>query len=221
MRCKRIVIIGDSLAMPRPEEGVEYEDTYPYLLFKKGYEVINRSRRANDIKIQTIEQNILDDVIYLKPDVLVIHLGIVDCAPRIFKRYEKRIINILPSLMKKLIINICSKYRYFITKYRKITYVNEREFEENIIKIIETAKSISKQIIIIKILNTLERNDKRSYNFNKNIQKYNKILEKIANKYNIELIDPNSFGKNGLLKDGIHINKQMHQYLFNKIKEKI
>jgi lysophospholipase L1-like esterase len=208
--------------MPRPDEGVEYEDLYSYLLLKEGHEVINRSKRANDTNIQTQKQNLLDDIIFLKPDILILHLGIVDCAPRIFKRHEKRIVNILPFLIRKLIINICSKHRYFITKFRKITYVNEGKFEKNIIKLIETAKNFSKKIIIIKILNTLEENDKRSYNFNNNIQKYNKILEKISNKYNyIEIIDPNLFGKKGLLNDGIHINKQMHQYLFNKIKEKI
>lgn len=59
---KRIVILGDSLSMPHPEEGVEYEDTYPYLLWdsllNKGYEVICRSKRANDTKIQTLSENL-------------------------------------------------------------------------------------------------------------------------------------------------------------------
>jgi len=215
---KRIAILGDSLNMPRPDEGIEYENLYSFLLIKEGYHVINKSKRANDTNLQTKSQNLLDDIVFLRPNVLIVHLGIVDCAPRIFRRYEQKIINYLPLLLKKNIIKLCSKYRYFITKYRKITYVNEKEFEENLIKIIETAKDFVEKIIIIKILNTSEENNKRSYGFYNNILNYNKIIEKISNKYDcIKIIDPNLFEKKGLLSDGIHINKDLHQFLFEEI----
>jgi hypothetical protein len=220
MRCKRIVIIGDSLAMPRPEEGVEYEDTYPYLLFKKGYEVINRSRRANDIKIQTIEQNILDDVIYLKPDVLVIHLGIVDCAPRVFSRTEQRILSLLSAVIRKKIISFFSKRRYFFTKIRQISYVSPDLYLNSLEKFINQTRNIAKQIIFIKIKKTNEYNEKRSYQFNKKIEQYNQIIDLLSSKYEITVIDPNEF-KNGLLNDGIHINCQMHHYLANQINKYI
>ena len=87
----RIIILGNSLSIPRPDDQVDYVNTYPYILVKSGYEVINRSRRINDIEIQSTEQNMLDDVDYLRPDYVVIHLGIVECAPRIFSKKNYRL----------------------------------------------------------------------------------------------------------------------------------
>jgi hypothetical protein len=126
---KRIVILGDSLSMPRPNEGIILEYTYSYLL-NKSFEVINKSKRVNDTKLQILEQNILDDIDYLNPDI-IIYLGIVDCAPRLLSRNESRLINILPNKLRKIIINFLSKYRLFFTKLRNIQYVNMNSFKKN------------------------------------------------------------------------------------------
>lgn len=216
---KRIVILGDSLSMPRPNEGIEYEDTYPYLLSKMGYEVICRSKRANDTKIQTIEQNILDDVVYLKPNILIIHLGIVDCAPRLFSKFERKLLSLLPKIIRIPIINFFSKRRAFFTKIRQISYVNLKSYESNLEKLINRSKKIVEKIIIIKIKNTTNENDSRSFNFNKKIDKYNNVLDKLSKKYDgIFLIDPNNF-EDGLLNDGIHINKNMHKYIASEVQK--
>ena len=105
---QRIVIVSDSLSMPRPSEqpiSLLYEETYPYLLKKQlnnEYEIINRGRRSNTVIDQCNDQNIFDDILYFYPKFVVVHLGICDCAPRLFsKRFGKYIIgNIRPAFLR-------------------------------------------------------------------------------------------------------------------------
>ena len=212
----RVSILGDSLSMPRPSEGIVYESTYPFLLAENGYEVICKSKRANDTKIQSVKQNILDDVLFLNPEIVIIHLGIVDCAPRLFKRREIRLLNLLPIRVRTIVINFFSKYRYVITKTRKITYVNNVDYRRNLSKIIKDIQSENRKIILIKILDTNSSNLLRSFGFSENIKKYNEIIDDIAIALDLDTLDPN-LCNDGLLSDGIHINKKMHEYIAMKV----
>lgn len=213
---KRIVILGDSLSMPRPDDGITYNETYAYLLYDKGYEVINRSRRANNTSIQAKTQNILDDIIFLDPTSIVIFLGITDCAPRMFTKKETLVLGIFPNFLRKIIIGFFSKHRYFITKLRKITYVSRVNFKKNMNTIIKHAVEKNCQIILCTIPETNKTNIERSFNFKENIEMYNETIKKISNKYNLSLVETQKCS-DGLLEDGIHITKNMHHFIFQEI----
>jgi|APSaa5957512535_1039671.scaffolds.fasta_scaffold38315_1 acyl-CoA thioesterase I len=219
MSC-RIVVLGNSLPIPRPEDGVGYHDTYPYILTSMGFEVINKSKRINDIEIQSIETNLLDDVDAFQPNYLIMHFGIVDCSPRLFTKNNRKLLGILPNIITNNIIIFFSKYRYAITRFRKITYVSIESFEDIFRKIIVRVKKNNKniKIIVINITQTNEENRRKSYGFSSNISKYNKIFSKLECDFGpyLTLIDSNLY-KNGLLKDGIHINTGMNRYLACKI----
>jgi len=204
MSC-RIVVLGNSLPIPRPEDGVGYHDTYPYILTSMGFEVINKSKRINDIEIQSIETNLLDDVDAFQPNYLIMHFGIVDCSPRLFTKNNRKLLGILPNIITNNIIIFFSKYRYAITRFRKI-----------IVRVKKNNKNI--KIIVINITQTNEENRRKSYGFSSNISKYNKIFSKLECDFGpyLTLIDSNLY-KNGLLKDGIHINTGMNRYLACKI----
>ena len=134
MSC-RIVVLGNSLPIPRPEDGVGYHDTYPYILTSMGFEVINKSKRINDIEIQSIETNLLDDVDAFQPNYLIMHFGIVDCSPRLFTKNNRKLLGILPNIITNNIIIFFSKYRYAITRFRKII-VRVKKNNKNIKNII-------------------------------------------------------------------------------------
>ena len=77
----KILCIGDSLTLPR--NGVNYEDTWFYLIKQNflNFEFISSFKRA-------ITSNILnehDSLELYSPDYAIIQLGIVDCAPRLIK----------------------------------------------------------------------------------------------------------------------------------------
>lgn len=214
---KKIVILGDSLGLPREE--LSFEETYPFVLetkLFKTFKIISKHKRANDTKRQVV--GLYDDVELYKPDIVIVHLGIVDCAPRLFYRKEK----ILFSYINKIvpIIKIMSKYRFFLTKKLPKVYVKPSEYERNILKIIHFLEERSIKIILVGITSTNLKNTEKSFAYDENINKYNNILEKIVkNKKKINFIDMYQYGEDILLEDGHHLNVKGSKSLALKILE--
>src|SRR5262245_43716680 len=95
----KVLILADSLALPREgSDDIPYETTYPYLVEESLRQhqdgplpvVLERGMRR-----RTIEY-VLDEWFELvelrRPDLVIIHVGIVDCAPRIFLRRERQFV---------------------------------------------------------------------------------------------------------------------------------
>ena len=78
--------------MPRP--GVDYEDTWVYKLIEAlpEFEFIDKTKRASTSERLVTEggDNInpygADLLEHYMPDIVVMQIGIVDCAPRYIKR---------------------------------------------------------------------------------------------------------------------------------------
>jgi len=211
-------LLGDSLGMPTGKDEIIYEDTYPYILSKKliNFEIISRHRRTNDTNKQLATQALFDDIEMLNPNYLVVHLGIVDCAPRVFSRLQQALISFLPNVFQKVILKFISNYRYSITRMFQKVYVKPEQYKSNITKFIQISKQNNITLIFIAILQTNEENIKKSFNFKQNIDTYNEILEQQCLDNDIRLIKyeyPNNF----LLNDGIHINQNGNNFIVEQI----
>jgi lysophospholipase L1-like esterase len=93
----RILVAGDSLGLPRPhrinnyspdekELAVPYENTYSSIINREllehfnmnpFVEIINRSRRSQTI--ENVLSEFSDHLFFYEPDVIIMHVGIVDC----------------------------------------------------------------------------------------------------------------------------------------------
>ena len=214
---KRVVLIGDSLGMPR--EGLKREETYPYLIKSEltDFDIVSIHARANDSGRQSTKQSLRESIDLLQPDVIVIQLGIVDCAPRLFTRMETHFVRYLLGV-RTFIRKFMSKRRHFFTKLLPKTYVKKADFEKNILKIVERGREYDASVLVVNIANTSERNKERSYGFEKNILAYNNILQEIVNDNKLTLIDMYSMNcKEIMLEDGIHYNQYGSQVLAGKI----
>ena len=219
---KRVVILGDSLAMPRPEENVHYEETYAYKLsqFIDG-EIICRASRSNTTLKQSGQQSLYDNLAVFEPHVVIIQLGIVDCSPRLFGRKQAFVLSKLPDFLRSMIINIFSKHRLLLTKIRPKVYVSQNIFEQSIDLLFKKISSLGSKAICISIASTNDRNNRRSYHFDENIKRYNSILQNRCHQFSFEYLDfytatsENSF----LLDDGIHINSSGHDFLTARISD--
>lgn len=219
---KRIILIGDSLLMPRPRQDLTYEDTYGYLVFKalKDHEVIIKGKYSNDTSVQSKPNALKAEIEYLNPDIVFIQLGIVDCAPRLFSKIEKYALKILPSFLRQGIINFFSKRRRFFTKMFPKVYVKKESFEKNMRKILETIKICGATPVIINIAKTSEENESRSFNYDNNTIEYNKTLFKLSKEYGGQLIDFYNIIKTEpscQLSDGVHLSKEGNHKLADEI----
>lgn len=205
----RILILTDSLGLPRfKPERVTYDEIWPVLI------------RDNKFQIETFSVggwSSFDFLTYIKyysafkPDILIIQVGIVDCAPRFVTKKEKFFIENLPLVGKRLLGYANKKW---IRKIRNITYVNPQEFKNNIDLIIRAFPSLQNTFLIEIVGSKEYEHILPGVNFN--ISKYNEILKSIPNSSFIQ------YKKNNILmSDHHHINAHGHILLSKKIKEKL
>lgn len=106
--------------------------------------------------------------------------------------------------------------------------VSKEDFKDNLAKVIGQALSITSKIVLVNILPVVESKNSISRNgkvrLNKYIQEYNDVLNGLAKKFGLRLIDVYSkfvemdyedlFDEN----DGLHPNDNGHQFMFEIIK---
>lgn len=207
----KVLILTDSLGLPRNSNGefVKYEETYPYLLkkeFADKLELIHvgiGGATIEDIRKQISYYTVLD------PDITFIQCGIVDCAPRAFRKFESKVI-------KKLKFDIFFKPLVrFLRIYRKHTYTSQRMFK-NTIQRIKKDPNIARNLHFIGILPAHDEYEKIMPGIKSQIEIYNRILAKENN-----FIDNSDFPFSGILKDYHHLNKEGNQLIYSKLSEVI
>lgn len=194
----RVLIAGDSLALPRPyniytfdpekdeELAVHVHDTYGYMVQKElskiypKIDVINRAQRAHTIRDVYVQ--FFDHLFYFQPDIVILHTGIVDCWPRKELNGESK-------------TNIRNFFEYY----------NE------IVKLIKKRRHT--KLIIIGICPTSKKMDKKYSGTLQRIDKYNQILMSGRDQQQIFFINmqkyididrPNVY----LLSDDQHLNRK-------------
>lgn len=206
--------------MPRLREGIRYEDTYAYLIQKSGYEVILRSDYSNDTQVQASHDNLTVDVEYFRPNAVVIQLGIVDCAPRLFSKREAAMINHLPKFLRSGIIAFLSKHRFAFTKQNPKVYVGIDDFRTNMQHIINFTREHDAVPVIVNIARPPAALVERSYGILDNVKAYNIVLRDLAEANGCDLVDLYSTVEENpdrLLDDGIHLGKEGHVALASAI----
>lgn len=222
----KIIIFSDSLGRPRPDihlsESTEYEDVYGYLL-KEHYKALH------DIEIIYIDSLDTSDAIFWsqrmvafrRPDCVIFHLGLNDCVPRLFKKNSRSLL--LNPFFRKvsfdLFLRFISRFRHFFTFIRRITYVSQKDFRKNLIKIKKEIElyNLECKFICILIAKSAKQNS-RSCGYNKNIEKYNFIFSEI---FQNTLDVNNVLVEDDFISDDIHLTKQGHIKIFNHLRNLI
>ena len=224
---KRILILADSLGLPRDEneDVVKYYNTWPSLFSQnfKQYEIINYSTRKRTI-VSTFGQ--IDEIKLMEPHLIIFQIGVVDCAPRIFSEYDKKWLKKMPNFLKYWIINYRKKRRVKLQSKDSLNkvYVKPDVFKETYINLINALRYgfENLQVIILPIIANQSILDLKSPGFNDNISLYNKILVEVAESANAKLLDLsdiNSYGK--FCSDGYHVNEFGNELIFKKVSELI
>jgi len=231
----KIVVMADSLAMAREgETNVAYETTYPYLLEQRLRErfgaqaplIIERGMRRRTIEYVLDEWYELVDL--RKADVVVIHVGIVDCAPRVFLRRERQFVeNLRPGFLREFVLGKVHRHRRAIVNMRKKVYVPPDRFNGLVAQVMAKAKeSKLRSLVMVNIITPPAEMDERSPGFIRNVGVYNEILKAHANGSGVHLIDLDGMikaagGVEQLTVDGIHINEAGHEMLAKEIEKHV
>ena len=179
-----------------------------------------RARTIEDVLADWFEQVELKTA-----DIVIVHVGIVDCAPRIFLRRERNFVETLRlKRLRNFILNFVHKHRRRIVLLRRLVYVPPARFKELVEEMVERARASKiRSLLLINIVSPPDKLEERSPGFQKNVRIYNQFLAEQVDGRLIQLIDLNIQQQSGahLTIDGIHINEQAHKILARQLEAHI
>jgi hypothetical protein len=231
----KIAIYGDSLACPRKgvvESHQRYIALVDQFLHSQSFDYIElRDKAAGGISLPMLYNSFYSDNTYfsLPGDILIIHAGIVDCAPRPVSDRLRSKISILPAFIRQPIISYIHKNRrQLILKGKKYVRTDKQTFEKTLDAFLEQSIPHYKKILIINICPTTTEFNDRSPGLSDSISIYNEIIsESIRKKKSakVELIDIHSLimkNKEKIIEyivkeDGHHIHPVTHKIIAEKI----
>jgi len=207
----KTVIIGDSLAAQRVDDGFLKQERWPFLLSEKiAMKLTNLSKGfSTTTRLRNTEVTNYG----INSDLIIIQLGIVDCAPRRFRMWEMKLIFKLPSVVKLPVLTFLKKNR---DQSVDRAYVNLENFISNITCFYKLAQP---PIIFIKILPASEQFISINPKIKTIIQSYNRALDNLSSKLDqFYVLDvPEKIVSQITLDDGYHLNKKGHQFISQEL----
>ena len=210
---KKLLLITDSLGIPRTYPEIVMDDdcwthkiahSLPYKTYIYSREGMTSKKVVNDLTRYLSAY---------EPDVVILQIGVVDCAPRALSYTELKIIRSIP-IFNKYIHKIIKKYHTYLIKKRKIVYTSKCDFRENISKIKSHYKN--KKVIIIPICQTSDEHEKKIPGFKRNVSEYNKILKEFDS-----VLNPYGEHQEILMSDGHHINNNGNNLVYKCVQDAI
>lgn len=215
---KIVLCNGDSLGMPR--ENVSFQDSWYFKLANdnahKNYFFVNNFRRA----FNTSELSSKDFLENYQPNIVILQVGIVDCAPRLYKTNSLlvKIINRLPFINKV--------FWKLSKRFKKRNLANADVpldiFRKNIFDYLTRCKENKIEwCIIIKIQTPGAAMIKKNPDIIKAVKMYNNIFDDVSAQFNfVTIISPLDSGSSeDYLEDGYHVNEKGFQKVFNELKK--
>lgn len=222
MKRRRIMLITDSIAMPRDE--ISYEETWIYMLKREfpHYDFIDRpGRGSTSVRLVTEGGGGLDLLERYMPDTVILQQGMAECAPRLFDKRSVEyyiVSNIMPAGVRKRYIDRVRRRR---GRNPGITDVSPEQFRANITSFFTRARDISARVFVIPILPPADILIAKSPRIRQNVDLFNSIYSDTAREFpNVSIVEPfrNRVDINEIALDEIHISAKGLRMIFDALK---
>ena len=208
----RIVALADSLALPR-REGTDillWEETWPSVLGRLlrdegiSAEVINCGARARTI--DSVNADFVEHVVFKAPDVILLQVGVVDCAPRVFTRRVQKLLRhrLMPASLRTATIEWAHHRRREIVSRNPLArvYTRPHAFMRHLWLLAGKLAEVGDvRLGVLPIIGDIERMEEKSPGFANNVSLYNSFLEEFARRSGRPLISLSTsaewFGSDG------------------------
>ena len=203
----RILLLSDSMALPREEFSAEHA-CYLEILEKK-FETIDFQRLSLGKAILPNLVNQYDRYYrYFNPDIVILHCGIVDCAPRALKKWEQHLLGGLPLLGK-----VVYKYRKQLRKLRNISYTSQTQFK---CLLDHLQSQLGSSLFVISIAPPTSRYRKKVEGILERVEAYNALLQSVNNYVDLSEMPEAFIGS-----DDYHFNYLGHEFVAQKLEKAI
>lgn len=206
-RRPQVLLLTDSLGFPRAEpEFVAYEQSWVALL-REAFpqcDVVHQGRGGATIR------DLFNHSAYyhgtMKPDLVLIQSGIVDCAPRTLTLVEQQVVTRLPLLSRPLGA-LVKRYSRQLRRWRGITYTPLAQFEH----FVERFEAQFPQTCWIGILPASPGYEAQVQGITRNVARYNDVLRRRR------WIDTSAFTPEDIMSDFHHLSARGHRRLADAI----
>jgi acyl-CoA thioesterase I len=208
----RIVIIGDSLCMPRPmEDGdgpVRLEQTWPRRLQRqlldRDAEVVAYGQRERTTR--DLANDLQTCVTFNDPEIVVLQIGVVDAAPRIISWRERRVLRFVPLQVREQFIDRRKSNRQSLIASDPLAkvYVPPDEFVGHLKTFVAAVHRDhpSCRLFALPIVADVPFMERKSPGYGGNVSLYNRLIGSVAGLHMIPLTMTND----DLMPDGYHLN---------------
>jgi lysophospholipase L1-like esterase len=223
----RILVIGDSLCIPRASS--TYEDTWIYKLkiLHPSWDIITLcegSRTTNCLRLEKAATG--SNCLFLyKPNIVILQLGIVDCAPRLFPANSmlEKILRRSPDIFSTPVIGWIKKRQGRKSEYADVSL---SEFKSNLEHYFDACSAIAvSKVLVVAIAYPDDRMISKNPLIISVIVKYNAIFRQLARNYKfVHVVEPLRVGvsKNLLYEDdGYHFKPSAHDLVVASLEKAI
>lgn len=201
-----VVTSSEAFARAIPEQ-VTFEQTYVSLLRKEYPQIdfhhIGHGGETIGYMRTYIDRHYPD----AKFDIVIIVLGIVDCAPRTFTLREKKVLNILPRKVASLVRKMAKWFK--VRDLRNIALTSKDNFKKDLDHLLTKGK----EKITLSLISPIPEYEQMLPRITERTVQYGEIIEKSDSK-TISIAD---LVKEDLMSDLHHYNVQGHRKVFDKI----
>ena len=228
-----VTVIGDSLPLPRQHQGVEFYQTYPYLLAQwlreQGSPAEVWENAEGGVPIARLLKLYGEYHTYVgrhQQGIGIAHLGVVDCSPRPVPLSVRRIIGRLPGVLRSPMVRFLHRYRVQLLRYGPgFLFTRPKEFRRSYRKLLDRMAEDFGQICAVNITPPGPYFESRSPGVGRKIEEYNRIIAEVVQSVErVTLVDvweacqqPDALERYVSGHDGHHLSVAGHHRLFEMI----
>lgn len=222
-----LVIFSDSLGLPRPDEVAGpfagAERTYPFMLVDRlpQHSVNSHCQRYFTTR-HVLDLLHGDSTLGVDSDV-VLHVGLNDCAWRMFLENERLALDLLAPALKDKIVGFSQKHRLSILRELPLRhYVEPGHFQANVDAILELLSHRGARVVVTTIIIPPLSTWSNTPGMERNFTHYNLMLMNAAARHAATLLDLDRliwFRKQDgdLLPDGMHLGASGHALMTEQL----
>lgn len=225
---RRLVILADSLGLPRPDDkgGVDQgaERTYPMLLLDRLPQHSVDSYCQRYFTSRDVLDLLHDDPTLGAGADVVLHIGLNDCANRMFLEPERLTLDLLPAETKDRIVGFAQRYRALVlANLPSYHYVAPHDFDANLHAILELlAQRRARRVVVATIILPPIRFWGATPGIQRNFGRYNQMLMAAAAEHGAVLFDLDRHvwarqHESVLLPDGMHLALAGHHLFADEV----
>lgn len=222
-----ILIIADSLGLPRPNETSDMAKAD--LTYSGRISAQNANVKINSLCQRFFTTSYAVSILKGEPELcsgmhVLIHLGLNDCANRMFLENERLALSLYKKEIADKIVSFAQKYRHSILEYLPSRHYTDIEtFRKNLLELSLIAHgNAAKSLTFTSIILPPSKFWPGTAGINQNFMKYNHAIAEATSQNDINLFDYDRhawehLSQNSLLDDGMHLSTFGHNLFSTKL----